>query len=83
MDINRDTLLKDILNEYPWLVEEAVKIDERLSVIKTPLGKMLLKKARISDLADKAGFSSEEVIAKIEEMISEHREEDEKEKTVL
>ena len=57
MEINKDTLLKDILKEYPWLADEAVKIDERLSVIKTPLGKMLLRKARISDLAEKAGFS--------------------------
>ena len=75
MEINKDTLLKDILKEYPWLADEAVKIDERLSVIKTPLGKMLLRKARISDLAEKAGFSPEDVIAKITEMISEHEEE--------
>ena len=44
MEINRNTKLNDILIKYPWLPDELIKIDRRFKIIKTPVGKMMLKK---------------------------------------
>ena len=43
MEINSNTKLTDILKEYPWLPDELVKLDGRLGVLKTPVGKMMIK----------------------------------------
>ena len=45
MEINRNTKLNDILAKYPWLPDELIKIDGRFKIIKTPIGKMMMKNA--------------------------------------
>lgn len=72
MVITKDTKLTDILKEYPWLIDEAVKIDDGFKVLKTPIGKMMLKNATIAELSGKAGVSDEEIIDKINELIEAH-----------
>ena len=49
MEINKNTKLSDILAEYPWLPDELIKIDGRFRIVKTPVGKMMLKKERIQN----------------------------------
>lgn len=73
MKITETTKLAELMKEYPWLVEEAVKLDERLKVLKNPLMKAVIKKASVKDLAEKAEFTPEAVIEKIENMIAEHQ----------
>lgn len=73
MDINSLTKIKDILAEYPWFKDEAIKLDSRLKMVDSPIGKMLLNKATIADAAAKAGISEEKIIAKIKEMIANHK----------
>ena len=48
MEITRTTKLADILAAYPWLPDELVKIDGRFKIIKTPIGKMMIKNATIA-----------------------------------
>ena len=72
MKITGETKLKDILNEYPWLLDEAIKIDEKFKILKNPVGKMFIKNATISGLSEKAGLSTDGIIGKIEEMIASH-----------
>ena len=69
MEINADTKLKDLLAAYPWLPEEAVKIDERLKIVNSPIAKLFIRRATVSELAKKAGLPAEAVLAKIEEVI--------------
>ena len=72
MNITNDTKLSEILKEYPWMIEEAVKIDERFKILKNPVGKLFIKKATISGLSEKAGLDSKVIIDQIQEMIDRH-----------
>ena len=56
MDINSNTKLSDILAAYPWLPDELVKIDGRFKIIKTPIGKMMIKNATVKDDVAKIGL---------------------------
>lgn len=72
MKITGETKLKDILKEYPWLLDEAVKIDDRFKILQNPIGKMFIQNATISGLSEKSGLSTDELISKIEELIASH-----------
>ena len=75
MNITEETKLTDILKSYPWLVEEALKIDSRFQLINSPLGKIMLRNATIAELSRKSGLPSQEIIDKIQEMIAARQEE--------
>ena len=49
MTLTKDTKLADLDKKYPWLLDEVVKLDPAFKVLKTPVGKMLIKKATIED----------------------------------
>ena len=72
MEIKNTTKVKDVLKEYPWLVDEAIKMDERLKIAKSPVGKMLINKATVESLCAKAKIDPQEVIKKIQELIQEY-----------
>ena len=72
MNITIDTKLSEILQQYPWLLDEAVKIDERFKVLNNPVGKMFIKKATIKGLSEKAALDMEVVIKQIQQMIDQH-----------
>ena len=72
MIIEENTKLKDLLDKYPYLEEEAIKIDDRFKIVQSPIGKMLLKKATIKDLSDKANLEPQVIIDQIRTMIEEH-----------
>ena len=44
MTLTKDTKLADLDKKYPWLLDEVVKLDPAFKVLKTPVGKMLIKK---------------------------------------
>lgn len=71
MEINSSTRLEDILKEYPWLPDELVKLDSRLKVIKTPIGKMMIKNATVEDAVKKTGLSQETLVDGLNKMIKE------------
>lgn len=72
MNIDRNTKLKDLMEAYPWLVDEAVKIEPKLKILNNPIGKAFLKKATVADLSEKSGLSEEEIIGRIREFIDKH-----------
>ena len=72
MTIREDTPLRDILAVYPWLIDEAVRLDDRFRLLKTPIGRMLLKKATVADASARTGFPSHQIIAEITKMIEAH-----------
>ena len=73
MEIKNSTKVKDVLKEYPWLLEEAIKMDERLKIAKSPVGKMFINKATVESLCAKAKIDPQEVIEKIQELISTYK----------
>ncbi|MBR1481852.1 MAG: hypothetical protein IJ598_02660 [Ruminococcus sp.] len=72
MDINSNTKLSDILAAYPWLPDELVKIDGRFKIIKTPIGKMMIKNATVKDAVAKIGLPEETILQQLRQMIQAH-----------
>lgn len=73
MTISRNTKLAELMNAFPWLLEEAVSLDPRLKVLNNPIGKAFIKKATIEDLSKKAGLSVPEILDWIKEQVEKHR----------
>lgn len=69
MEINGNTKLTDILAQYPWLPDELVKLDSRFKIIKTPIGKMMLKNATVADAVEKTGLSQDVLLAELQKLI--------------
>lgn len=74
MQFNTETKLTDILKEYPWLPDELVKIDGRFHILKTPVGKMMIKNATIADASQKTGLPVDVLTEQLTKMVSEHNE---------
>ena len=69
MELNEKTRLKDLLAENPWLLSEAKNLDPRFAVADTALGRALLKKFTVGDLAQKGGVDPAEAVEYIRGMI--------------
>ena len=72
MDFNANTRLADIVDAYPWLPETVAKMDERLRIVNTPIGRMLIHKATLADAAKKSGYSVEQLIEELNKLIAAH-----------
>ncbi|MBR4164548.1 MAG: hypothetical protein IKR11_13580 [Solobacterium sp.] len=75
MELNEKTKLADLLKDYPWLLEEAVKIDERFKMLNNPLMKALVQNATVADIAAKGNLNVKDVVDEIQRMIENHTEE--------
>ena len=73
MEITRDTKVMDIMNEYPWIKGEVMKIDDKFKVLDTPLAKIILKKATIADVSEKSGIDEGTIIETITNIIENHQ----------
>lgn len=74
INITLQTPVRDIMAAYPWLKDEAVKIDERFKLLDSPLVKLLIQKATVADAGKYAGFPPETIIAEIGKMVAQHGE---------
>ena len=72
MNITAETRLSEIMKEYPWLLDEAVKMDDGFRILNNPIGKMFIKNATLRGLSEKSGLSTDFLISKIQEMIANH-----------
>ena len=73
MNITKDTKLKDLLAEYPWLKEEITKVNDKFKMLNSPMGKIMLGKADISEMSKKSGMDAEQIISKLTELIRSHQ----------
>ncbi|MBQ9015802.1 MAG: DUF1858 domain-containing protein [Firmicutes bacterium] len=71
MVITRDTKLADLLKEYPWLKDEAMKVSDKFKILNTPVGKIMLKKATVAEMSKRSGISEDKIIEKLTNMIKE------------
>ena len=72
MDITKETKLADLFAAYPWLKDEITKISDKFKLLNSPLGKVMLNKATISEMSKKSGMDAEVIIEKITALIAEH-----------
>ena len=76
MVITKETWLKDILKEYPWLKDALIKKLPKIKPLFGPLGKPLLNTGTIEDISRIVGKQPEWLIKKLNEIIEGHRGED-------
>ena len=72
MNITPETKLKEIMDEYPYLLDEAIKKASGFKILNNPVGKLFIKQSTIQGLSEKSGLSTEELITNIQEMIAAH-----------
>lgn len=72
MEINEKTMLVDILDEYPWIKDELPKIDKKFKMLKTPLGKVMMRNADITEMSRRSGLSIEDIITMLNNIIDSH-----------
>ena len=72
MDITKETKLADLFAAYPWLKDEITKISDKFKLLNSPLGKVMLNKATISEMGKKSGMDADVIIEKITVLIAEH-----------
>ena len=76
MNITRDTKLLDLMDQYPWLMDEAKKLSPDIEKITSPLGRMFLKKATIADVSKRVGIPEDEIIDWVEKLLISHEQND-------
>lgn len=72
MNITKETKLKALLTEYPWLKDEIVKVNDKFRMLNTPMGKIMLGKADIAEMSRKSGMDADTIISKLTELIRNH-----------
>ena len=73
MNITRETKLKDLLSQYPWLKDEMSKVNDKFKMLGTPMGKLMLGKADIAEMSKKSGMDADESIGRITDLINSHQ----------
>jgi len=69
MEFTKDTLVKDILAKYPDLKGKLIEMDPRFKILDNPMAAMLINKATLSDVSQKAGVDVGTLIEQLKKMI--------------
>lgn len=73
MEITKDTKLKDLISIYPWLKDEMAKVNDKFKMLNTPIGKVMLGKATITEMSKKSGIDADTIIDRISDLIKAHK----------
>ena len=73
MEITKDTKLKDLISTYPWLKDEMAKVNDKFKMLNTPVGKVMLGKATITEMSKKSGMDADVLISRISDLIKAHK----------
>lgn len=68
-EITPETRVADLLKQYPHLRDRMTEIHPMLRMLKTPFGKIMLAKARVSSISDHTGMPIDEVLTKLRALI--------------
>ena len=73
MEITKETKLSDLLVQYSWLKEELSKVNDKFKMLNTPMGKIMMGKATISEMSKRSDMDADAIIGKSSELIKAHR----------
>ena len=65
MELNENTRLEDLIEEYPALRTGMADINPRFKMLQTPMGKIMIKKATVADMSERSGMPVDELVAAI------------------
>ena len=64
------TKLSDLLVAYPWLREELPKVNTKFKMLNSPLGKIMVRKATISEMGKRSGMSKQALLEALTNLIA-------------
>ncbi len=70
--ITAETKLSDLIAEYPWLKEMLPQINPKFKMLNSPVGKIMMGKATISEMSKKSGMEMDTLIYRLNEIITNH-----------
>ena len=73
MEITKDTRLADLIAQYPWLKGKMAKVNEKFKMLNTPVGKIMLGKATITEMSKKSGMEIDKLVSRLKTLIEEHK----------
>lgn len=72
VEITPDTKLMDLIKKYPFLKDELPKTNKKFKLLKTPMAKVLMRKADIAEMSRRSGISADELVQILNKMIESH-----------
>lgn len=72
IEVRADTPLRDILEAYPWLPEELIRLDARFRILRSPLTQALIRRSTVADAAKRVGQPVEKLLERFDRMIRDH-----------
>lgn len=67
MELNAQTVLADVIAEYPFMRLGMASINRKFAMLQTPIGKIMMRKATLADVAARSGMPTGELLAAIAE----------------
>lgn len=64
-----ETKLKTLLKRYPQLIDDLPKIDSKFKMLSTPIAKVILPKATIKLMSERAGIPLDQLIKELKNLI--------------
>lgn len=72
LKIEGSTKAFELLEKYPFLKDEILKMGDAFKMIDSPLAKMMFKNATLEDICSKFNLNLPQVIQTLTEMIEKH-----------
>lgn len=72
MELHGSTKLTDLLAAYPWLRNELPMVNKKFKLLNSPLGKIMEKKATLSEMGKRSGMSKAALIGALSNLIASH-----------
>ncbi len=69
---NEHSRLADILKAHPWLIRELPAYEPRLSALRKPTVRAMLRRYTVADVSRFTGYPVEKLLDKLARMIQEH-----------
>ena len=70
---DENTSIGDLLDAYPWLIEELPAYDPRLKSLSNPAVRALARRFTVQDASRESGYTVEKLLDKLRRMIAEHQ----------
>ena len=72
MEFARDTKVSQILNTYPWLVDELIKFNAQFKKLKSPIVRAMISNATLDDACNYIKVDFDTLAGKLNEIIAQH-----------
>ncbi len=72
VEITPNTKLMDLIKKYPFLKDELPKKNKKFKLLKTPMAKVLMRKADIKEMSKRSGIGVDELISMLDKLIKSH-----------